>query len=196
MVAARKAEGKKREQPAEGCHEARLLSITDLGHQPAWNWQGKEIEDAWKLELTYELVKHFMADGRPFVVSEEITNKDWEDSKTSKYSTLVARARSLLGKDYRAGVDDLVKLLDCPCMVNVNINEKGYAKLKGQAAVGSVAFGMEVLELTNTPYFFHMDSPDLDLWEAMPDFKKEKIQKSLNYPDSALATELAAGDKY
>lgn len=187
----RSAETKMREQPAEGTHAGRLLSIIDLGHQPGFTYQGKKIESAWKMEFTYELVNHTMADGRPFVVSEEVANNDWEDTKSGKRSTLVARARSLLGSDYKKGLADIESLLAQPCMVTVEYNEKGYARVRGQAAVGSVPFGMDVKELTNKPYVFDLDSPDMDVWQSMPEFKQNKIKEALNFDSTELAKSLA-----
>ena len=63
---------KKREQPEGGTHMARLVGITDLGEQPGFIYQGKEIESQFKREFTYELVNAHMSDGRPFHVSEEM----------------------------------------------------------------------------------------------------------------------------
>lgn len=194
--AARRPETKAKEQPAKGTHVARLLGITDLGHQPGFVYDGKKIESAWKFEFTYELVNHEMEDGRPFVVSEDMTNNDWEDKKTGRCSTLIARAHSLLGDDYRKGMNDLRELLGQACMVTVNHNEKGYAKIKGQAAISGVPFGMNVPELRNNTYFFDMDDPDMDLWEKMPEFKQEKLRSALNFDESPLAKMLAEEDQY
>lgn len=196
MKSARKPETKDREQPQEGTHMARLLGITDLGEQPGFVYEGKSIESQWKFEFTYELVNHTMEDGRPFVVSEEITNKDWEDEKTGRASKLVARAKALAGKEYKACMKDLTLLLGKPCMVTVTLNDKGYAKLQGTAAIGSIPFGMEVKDLHNEAYIFDMDDPDMDRFESMPDFKKEKLQSALNFNDTALARILAEGDQY
>ena len=184
---ARKPETKAKEQSQEGTHVARLLGIVDLGHQPGFTYEGKKVESQYKYEFTYELVNHTMEDGRPFVVSEEITNKNWEDEKTGRASTLVSRAKSLLGKEYKSGLLDVTEMLSKPCMVSVTHNANGYSKVKGQAAVGSIPFGMEVDDLTNETYFFDMDEPDMERWESMPDFKKDKIQSALNYSDSKLA---------
>lgn len=185
-----------REQPQQGTHMARLLSVTDLGHQPGFVYQGKEIDAAWKLEFTYELVNHKMEDGRPFVVSEELTNKDWEDQKTGRASTLVARAKSLLNENYRRGMEDLSALLGAPCMVSVVLNDSGYAKVKGQAAVGSIPMGMDVPALTNAVSAFSMDDPDMDAFEAMPEFKQNKLKAALNYNETQLAKALAESGEY
>lgn len=194
---ARTPETKKREQPAEGTHVARLLGIVDLGHQPGWVYQGKTMDSAWKIEFTYELVNHLMEDGRPFVVSEEVTNNDWEDKKTGKRSTLVSRAKSLLGDRYREGLANISDMLGCPCMVSVEHNDKGYARVRGQAAVGSVPFGMEVKELANPTYVFDLDDPDMDIWESkIPEFKQNKIRDALNFNETELAKRLAEDDEF
>lgn len=188
---ARTNESKTREQPKSGMHAARLLNIIDLGHQPGFVYDGKKTESSWKFEFTYELVNHLMEDNRPFVISEEITNNDWEDKKSGKRTKLVARARSLLGDDYKDGLKDMTKLLGKPCMVTVEINDKGYARIPGQAAVGSAPFGMETKEMSNKPYLFDMDNPDMDSWERLPEFKQEKIRSALNFNETELCKVLA-----
>lgn len=186
-----------REQPAEDTYVARLLGITDLGHQPGFSHAGKDYESEWKFEFTYELIGTEMEDGRPFVVSEEVANKDSENVQSGMVSKLVARCKSLLGvRDYKEGLQDLERLLGCACMVNVTYNKNGYAQIKGTAAVGSIPNGMVVGALHNEVYFFDMDEPEMDLWEKMPDFKREKIQNALNFNDTELAKTLAEGDQY
>jgi len=195
-LAARKTESTVREQPRQGTHVARLLGIVEMGHQPGFIYEGKKVESEWKLEFTYELVDHLMEDGRPFVVSEDLTNKDWEDKKTGKSCTLVARAKSMLNEDYRKGVDDMSVLLGQACMVSVTPNAKGYMKVKGIAAVSGVPFGMKVTELYNTPYLFNQDEPDMELWETFPEFKQERIKSALNFPETVLAKNLAEENQY
>lgn len=190
-LTARKPEGPARETPAKGTHAARLLGITDLGHQPGFMYEGKKVESSWKFEFTYELVNHEMEDGRPFVVSEELTNNDWEDIKTGRCSTLIARAKSLMGDNYRQGMNNIPSMLSKACMVSVTHNANGYAKVKGQAAVSGVPFGMEVPQLRNDAYFFDMDAPDMDQWEKMPEFKQNKIKAALNFEETALFRELS-----
>ena len=193
---ARTPETKAKEQPQSGTHAARLLGIVDLGHQPGFVWDGKPVPSEYKLEFTYELVNHLMEDGRPFVVSEQLTNKNWEDAKTGRASTLTSRAKSLCPDTYKEAVTAIETMLGKACMVSVKLNDKGYAKVSGQAAVGSVPFGMEVPELTNKPYIFDMNDPDMELYESFPDFKKERITSALNFDESELAKRLAEGDQY
>jgi hypothetical protein len=194
----RKATGKPREQAPEGNHTARLLGIVDLGHQPGFIYEGKKIDSSWKYEFTYELVNTQMEDGRPFVVSEEVRNNDWEDIKTAKRSTLVTRARALMGADYKDGMDDLSKLLEKECAVTIE-HKNGYANVKGQSAVGSLNVELKnigVKELHNDPYTFSMDEPDMDLWEKFPEFKQNKIKNALNFNETALAKALAEQNEF
>jgi hypothetical protein len=62
-------------QPKPGTHVARLLGIIDIGLRPPFVYEGKDIQPEYKLELIYELVNSNLEDGRPHVVSEEVTNK-------------------------------------------------------------------------------------------------------------------------
>ena len=195
---------KSKEQPQEGTHVARLLGITDLGHQPGFVFEGKPIESAWKFEYTYELVNHKMEDERPFLISEDVTSKDWEDKDTGRCSTMIARAKALMGSEYRKGMDDLALQLSKPCMVTIRMNKKGYPKIAGQAGVGSIPFGMDVAELTNETYFFDMGvklpngqwsgEPNMEIWEKMPEFKQEKIRSALNFSETRLAEILNEDD--
>ena len=200
--AARKAEVK-REQPEENTYSARLLGIVDMGHQPGFSDGSNSYDSKWKYEFTYELVTTQMEDGRPFVISETMNNNNWEDAKTGRTTTLVSRAKSLIGKDYhRALEEDITSLLGKPCMVTVTYNKSGYASIKGASAEGSVPVGFTVPELQNKTYFFDMcdlddtEEPDMALYETMPDFKKERLQEALNFNETKLARILAEGDEF
>lgn len=196
MVSIRKPDIKPKEQPEEGAHVARLLGITDLGHQPGFVHNGKAVPSEYKLEFTYELVNTQMEDGRPFVISEEMTNKDWEDEKTGRASTLVSRCKAMCGREYKTALSDINSLLTRPCMVTVTYNDKGYARIRGQAAVGSVPSGFPIPDLQNGTYIFDQNAPDMERWESLPDFKKEKIQNGLDFHETELARILAEGDEY
>ena len=183
----RSPENKNREIIDEGTYQARLLWLTDIGERPEFNYKGTVIPSVYKIEFTYELVTTKMSNGKPFVISEDVKNSDWEDIKSSKRSTYVSRCRSLLGKDYKNGISRPETLLGAPCSITIIHNENGYAKIDGQAGVGSIMQGLEVPELTNIPYLFSLDNPDMDIWESFNDFKKNKIQEALNFNETKLA---------
>lgn len=178
-----------REFPDKGTHTARLVGLTDLGHQPGFTWQGKDIASSWKVEFTYELVDTKMQDGRPFWVNEEVAVNDFEGEGIT--STMMARVRTLdKGNDSNDG-KELTRLLGKACMVNVSFNDNGYPKLKGQAAVSGIPIGMPISELRNETFSFDMDDPDMDRFFTFPEFKKDKIVESLNYNETELAKKLA-----
>lgn len=183
-----------REQPEGGTHMARLVGLTDLGHQPGFTWGGKDIESSWKVEFTYELVAAKMSDGRPFWVSEEVALNDYEGDGIT--STMMARVRTLdKGNESKDGTE-LVALLDKPCMVTVSINDKGYPKLKGQASVSGIPLGMTLPELYNPVFSFDMDDPDMDTYHKFSDFTQGKLQKAINFNDTELAKQLAQGEEF
>ena len=183
----RTPQNKSREQIPEGTYLARLLWLTDLGERPEFNYKGTIIPSAYKIEFTYELVSTKMNSGKPFVISEDIKNNNWEDVNTGKRSTFISRCRSLLGTDYKKAVEDPSILLGCPCSVTIVHNQNGYPKIDGQAGVGSVMQGVEVPELTNKPYIFSLDEPDMEIWDSFPEFKQNKIQEAINFNETGLA---------
>ena len=182
-------EGNTREFPAAGTHTARLVGLTDLGHQPGWVWQGKDIESSWRVEFTYELVDTKMQDGRPFWVNEEVSVNDFEGDGIT--STMMARVRTLDKENDSNDGKDLTKLLGKSCMVTVTFNDSGYPKLKGQASVSGIPIGMPISDLSNDTFSFDMDEPDMDRYFTFPEFKKDKIIESLNFNETKLAKELA-----
>jgi hypothetical protein len=190
----KKAGGGTKDSPRVGTHMARLVGITDLGHQPGFEWQGKEIPSQWKFEFTYELPNSKMADGRPHWVSEEVKNNDFVGKGI--ISTLMARVKTMAADNEEAAAKDLSLLLGQPCMVTLSDGNNGYVKMKGQPAVSGIPMGMPVPELVNDTFIFDMDEPDMGLYETFPDFKKEKLSKALNFGETQLARELAADDKF
>ena len=166
-------------QPDVGTHMARLVGITDMGHQPGFEWQGKEVKSAYKLRLTYELPNSTMEDGRPHWVSEEITNSDNEKS------TLAARIRSLGGD-----INNLQSMIGKPCMVTLVAGKNGYVKIDGQGGVGGVPAGIPVPDLANDTFVFDLENPDMDLFEGFPEFIQNRIKENLEFEGSQLEARL------
>ncbi len=172
------------EQPEVGTHVARLVGIVDLGHQPGFEWQGKEVASAYKIRMTYELVNSKMSDGRPFWVHEDITNSDNEKS------TLSLRVRTLKGN-----FDNLFGMLGNPCMVTIVANDKGYTKIDGQGGVGGVPAGFEVPPLNNPTFKFDLDQPDMTVFDNLPEFVQDRIKENLDYPGSKLEAAINGNDQ-
>lgn len=167
-----------REQPPAGTHLARFVGLSNLGHQPGFQWQGKSIESQYKFELTYELVTCDMSDGRPFWVSEEVNNTDNEEG------TLTSRCNAA-----GVSIDNLVELIDKPVMVTLVMKESGYPKVKN---VSGIPEGLPVPELRNPVQLFdiYADPPNLEAFEKFPEFKQNKIVEALDFKTTALYREL------
>ena len=170
----------KREQPDVGVYLARVAQLTNIGHQPGFEWKGKEIKSSYKLEVTYELVNEKMEDGRPFWVSESLTNTD------SEKGNLRQRVQA-------AGVtfETFSDMLGRAVTVTLEQNEKGYAKIVNVAGVPG---GYDVAELLNPPQEFDMysETPDLDVFRAFPEFKRGKIESALDFEEQPLYANLLA----
>lgn len=171
-----------RPQPPEGVHFGRVTSVADIGKQPGFSWSGGDVEPAYKLEITYELVNTDMGDvedeKRPFWVSEEVTNtnNDKGKLKTRVFAT-------------GASGDDLSTMLDKPVMITIVLNDKGYAKI---ANVAGVPQGQDVPALAKGATLFDIydENPDLDKFNTFSDFKKDKIKGALDFDTTALSLAL------
>lgn len=172
-------------QPDVGTHMARLVGIVDLGHQPGFEWQGKEVASAYKLRMTYELVNSEMEDGRPHWVHEDVTNSDNEKS------TLAARVRTMKGS-----FSNLTAMLGSPCMVTLVEGKNGYVKIDGQGGVGGVPSGIPVAELRNPTFSFSLDAPDLEVYETLPEFIQNRIKENLDFSGSKLENMLNSNASY
>lgn len=172
---------KAKEQPNEGTHLARVVGLCNLGLQPGFMYGGEMTEDAYKIEITYELVATDMKDGRPFHVSEDVTNTDNEKGK------LLQRCMST-----GVSINAVQAMITKPCMVSLKHNEKGYAKINNVAGVPA---GIPVPELRNTPVYFdiYADEADVETFNSFSDFKKSKFTKALDYKETALYKAVAEG---
>jgi hypothetical protein len=170
---------KSKEQPHDDNYLARIVQVTRLGLQPGFLWQNELTDDTYKVELTYELVTTNMADGRPFWVSEEVTDTDNEKGKL--YQRCLA-----------AGVatDAIDQLINKPVMISTKQNEKGYAKIKNVAGVPG---GIPVPDLRNPTSVFDIYSttPMVDDFNSFPEFKRNKITSALDFKETALYKALA-----
>ena len=164
----------KREQVNAGVYLARVAQVDNLGLQPGYEWQGKTVKPKYKIELTYEFVNEHMEDGRPFWVSEELTNTD------SDKGTLVKRVNAT-----GVSFNDFSSILGKAVTVTVEQNEKGYAKIINVAGVPG---GYEVAELLNPPVMFDIydENPDINVFRNYAEFKRGKFEQALDFKDQPL----------
>ncbi len=167
-----------REQAPEGVHLARVVGLYNLGHQPGFTWSGGEAEDAFKFEITYELVATKMKDDRNFWVSEEVTNTDNERGKLRQ--RVIAAGGNF---------DDLSTIIGKPLMVTLEHNAKGYPKIVNVAGVPT---GLPVPELENETQIFdiYADPSQKELFLSFPEFKQNKIRNALDFNETQLSKDL------
>lgn len=186
---ARKTERAAADQPKPGTYLARLVGITDLGHQPAFQFEGGVADAAFKLTFTYELPNSKMKEtGRPHWVSEDMKNSDFYDKKKGIAATLMKRVYAMdpdgsLTKDGQ----NLEPLINKPCFVEIGLNDKGYVKVKN---VTGAPEGIPVPELANDPFIFSFDEPNVETFRRFPEFVQNKIKSALNLPGSNLEAAL------
>jgi len=188
---ARSTGGNKGEQAPAGTHMARLVGLVDLGHQPGYVYEGKQVESKFKILFLYELVDTAMEDGRPFWVEESVNVSDYEPKQKGKVSsTMMLRVRTLDGYD---GVSDngnnLAALIGKTCMVTSYQKDNGYAAIQ---TVAGMPQGMNVTELKNTPVTFNMDETDVDTFLKFPEWRQTNIKRALDFEGSAIQGALLA----
>lgn len=191
-IGAKATPKKSTDAPKPGTYLARLVGIVDLGHQPAFAYDGGVADAAFKLTFTYELPNSKTEEGRPHWVSEDMKNSDYYDAKKGISSTLMKRVYAMdpSGQMTRDG-KDLLPLIGKPCMVEVGLNKNGYVKIKN---VTGAPDGIPVPELANDPVIFDFDEPDTEAFRRFPEFVQNKIRAALNLPGTPLEAALMADD--
>lgn len=195
---AKSAGSKTKDLPQIGTHTARLVGLVDLGHQPGFEWQGKEIPSSYQIEYTYELPNSLTKEGKPHWVSESVKVNDFEGKGIT--STMMYRFRILDPENNGDDGQDLTSQLGGACMVTLSKGNNDYPKIKGQAAVGSIPLGMQVPELVNETFLFsnpQVDEDgevDVDMFYSFPEFKQDRIKSALDFETSKLFKALAEED--
>ena len=177
-----------------GTYPARLVQLIDLGVQPRKPYQGQEKDPIQMIWVTYELTNEFMKDES----GNDIEDKPrWISESFPFYNLKADRAKSTAR--YMA-IDPQVEkggnwdqLLGCPVAVSVVHNQSGDRTFANIGNTAPVMKGMPVDELKNEAVVFSLDEPDLEVFNALPEFLQEKIKGNINYQGSALATLLGGG---
>lgn len=179
------------EQPIleAGGYPARVVQILDLGLQPQRPYQGEDKPPAYEIQLTYEFSDVFMVDEE----GNELEDKPRWISETFPLRSLEAdlakstkRYKALDPEEVHGG--DFGLLLDTPCMVTVVVNKKGDKVYENVGNVGPMRARdvAKCPELKNTPKFFALDEPDLDVFNALPKWLQDKITSNLEFKGSLL----------
>lgn len=187
-------------EPLEpGTYPARLVQIIDYGLQPQ-SYNGEEKAPCQEVGFVFELVDEFLKDedgqdmkDKPRWLTWAMTLKNIEQEKAK--STILYKA---LDPELKYG-GDFTKLLAFPCNVTV-VQNPGKGKNSGK--VFNKITGVSTMRakdaekcppLVNEPQYFDLDTPDLELFNSLAPFIKEKIKANLNYEGSKLKSMLDSG---
>lgn len=178
-----------------GGYPARVVGLIDLGVQKQKPYLGMVKPPVHKIMLTYELTDAFMVDeegneleDKPRWISEILSFCPVSQDKAKSTQRYLA-----IDPDKKFE-EDFTKLIDQVCTVNVVIN-KDESSGKIYENVGNIV-GMrerdkaKVPPLKNKPQLFLLDEPDMELWEKLPKFVKDKILEAKNLADTELGKEL------
>jgi hypothetical protein len=179
------------EQPVmeAGTYPARLVQVIDFGLQPQRAFKGDPKPPAHEISTTYEFVDCFMVDekgndieDKPRWVSESFPLRNI----MAELATSTKRAKALDPEGIHNG--DWPAMLGSPVNVTVVINEskgKFYTNIASTATMRAKD-AQKCPELKNDTKFFDLSEPDLEVFNSLPEWIREKIKGNLNYAGSKL----------
>ena len=165
-----------------GNHIARCYAMVEIGtvREDKGPYMGKELH---KVRIGWETPHecHDFGKGlQPFSIHKEFTLSMFEKATLRKY------LESWRGKPFteeEAEKFDITKLLGKPCMLNI-IHVKSKSSGRIYADISSIATLPKVIECpeqVNATVELSFDNWKQHVFEALPDFVKEKIKKSKEY---------------
>lgn len=181
-----KTPGKQRQLITAGQHMARLVQVIDLGLQSQLPWQGEEKPPAYKMLLTFEFPNERIdinGDSRPMWESYEMKLSSHEKSTCYKWYQQLDPSGEHRG--------DWSKLVGKECAVLIVHDTKTKGKHAGKtfakiASIMPLMAGTSVPPLENDSTVFTLDSPDLEVFNAIPEWMQNRIKENLEFDNSKL----------
>jgi hypothetical protein len=173
-----KKEFKERELIEPDIYNAVCIGIIDIGtHERKFN---NQLKNQNRKRLRFELVDSLMKDGRPFVIEKEYTFSLYE--KSNLYKDLVSwRGRNFTDEELNGF--DLKIILNKPCRLNIiqitNENDGKEYSVINSIIKADKNFIMK--KTYNDLFYFDLEEFDIDAFEKLPDFLKNKIKQSPEY---------------
>lgn len=191
-VGGNKANTNRVEQPIieADVYPAYLVQLIDLGLQPQRAFQGKDKAPAQEIMLTYELCDCFMVDEDG---NEQEDKPRWVSETLPFYGLFADKAKST--QRYNAfdpdGAynGDFARAVGSACNVTI-VNNAGkdgkvYTNVGNVAAI-SARKAAALPDLKNDTKVFDLDEPDMEVFNALPQWIQEKIKSNLNFKGSPL----------
>lgn len=164
-----------------GTHVARCYQMIELGTitEPYLGEMktSKKVRIGWELPLETKEFKQGEGE-KPFVISKDFTLSMHEKATLRKF---LEAWRGKTFTEAEAKSFDITKLIGVPCMVSVIHEEKegkNHAKVTG---VTSIPKGMTCPEQVNETFILSYDAFDLEKFNTLPKFIKEKMEKSVEF---------------
>lgn len=189
-----KSSGSKKFTPAlaleADTYMCRVVQVVTVGLQEQRPYKGEAKGPKDEVQITYEFTTEFLLDeagnpdeSKPRWLSEFIPINPLD----SDLAKLTKRYKAIDPKDESKG--NLFDLIGKACMVTVTKNpaingkpEKNYI-----AGVAPAPKGVPFPPLVNTPKVFHIDAPDLAVFETLPEWLRTKCTvENLRYAGSNL----------
>jgi len=189
-----KSSGQRVEQPSLsiGVYPGRLVQVIDLGVQNQRPYQGVDKPPAQEIMLTYELVDTFMIDkdgkeqeDKPRWISETLPLRPLNQDKaksTQRYTALDPTTE--FKGDFSQCINTPVNVTIVHGGMNVKTN-KPYENI-GNIAAMRARDADKCPELVNPSKVFDFDSPDMEVFNKLPQWIQDKIKGALNYKGSKL----------
>lgn len=187
------------EQPdLVGVFPARLVQLIDLGLQNQREFKGKAKPPVQEIMLTYELVDEFMKDED----GNDVEDKPrWISETLPFYGLFADKAKSTQRylafdpkQDFEGDFTQCVGLPINVTLVNNQHDGKVYTNVAAIAAMRPKE-AAACPELINPSKVFDLDDPDMEVFNALPEWIQTKIKGNLNFAGSPLEQKLGGKAK-
>lgn len=165
-----------------GVYTCIASAIIDLGIQESSMYGNKQRKAIIVWNIVGETVK-INDEEKPRVISKEYT------MSLNEKSTLRRDLQAWRGKPFTVEElkgFDLANILNVPCQIQINQEEKNGKTYTVIAGIMSIPKGMQVEKLENTYVFDTYEPASWIYYDLIPNWIKEKIKKSLNLADTQL----------
>lgn len=183
--------GKKAALIEIGTYPVRLAQVIDLGVQTRKPFKGEDKDPIQMLWVTYELTSEFMKDDEG---NDDLERPRWISESFPFFNLSADRAKSTaryLALDPSMTCEgNWDQLLGAAGALTVVHNQAGDRTFANVGSVSPIMKGMVVEDLKNPSVVFSLEDPDIEIFNALPDFLQERIKDNINYEGSLLDNRL------
>lgn len=179
-----------------GTYPARLVQVLDIGLQPQRPYQGQDKPPAREIMLTYELVDCFMVDeegndieDKPRWISETIPLHSLSSDKAKSTKRYLSFDPQL---DHEGDFSQLIGFPINVTVVNNAVGDKTYDNIASTSPMRPKDVA-KCPELQNPVKVFDLEEPNMEVFNALPEWLRDKMKGNLQYEGSALQKLVEAG---